>query len=131
MKSQCSLQVNNYITLFPKRNATFLKLPFLGEECRSVDFGSNFICTLLLVTICQKPYSKFPHRSCTVRGHVSTSHSCNFTKLDASSEIERCLSFWEECMSENVGVTQPYHEFTWQQYGKDPIQKLLMVVSQF
>ncbi len=69
-----------------------------------MNVGPNFICTFLLVTICQKPHSKIPHRSRTVRGHLSTSHSCNFTKLDASSEIERCLSFWEECMSENLGL---------------------------
>ena len=38
-------------TLFPNRNATFLKLPFLGEDCRSVNFRPNVISTMLLVTI--------------------------------------------------------------------------------
>ena len=67
-----------------------------------MNFGPHFICTLLLVTICQKPHSQIPYHSRTVRGDLSTSHSCNFTKLDASSKTERCLSFWEECMSENL-----------------------------
>ncbi len=41
-------------TLFPKRNATFLKLPFYEEECRSLNFRPNVISTMQLITIfCQ------------------------------------------------------------------------------
>ncbi len=52
----------------------------------------------------KKPNSKIPHHSRTVRGHLRTSHSFNFTKLDGPSKIERCISFGEECMSENLGL---------------------------
>ncbi len=67
-------------------------------------FGPNVIFTMLLVPICQRPHSKIPHHSRTVIRHLSTSHCQNFTKLDASSKFESCLSFWEECMSENLGL---------------------------
>ncbi len=82
---------------------TFLRLPFLGEECRSVNFGPNIISTMLLVTIWQKPHSK-THRSHTVIRHLSTSHHSNFTKLDSSSKFVSCLAFWEKCISVNLGL---------------------------
>ncbi len=87
----------------------------LGEECRSVNFGPNLICTLLLATICQKPHSKIPHHSCTVMRHLSTSHCWNFTKLDASSKFESCLSFLGGVYVGKSGVIQHFHEFSWQQ----------------
>ena len=54
--------------------------------------------------MCQKPHSKIPHRSNTVIRHLSASHPRNFTKLDASRQIESCLSVLEESMSENLGL---------------------------
>ena len=33
--------------------------------CRSVNFGPNVIFILLLITICQEPHSKVPHRPLT------------------------------------------------------------------
>ncbi len=66
----------NGIHSSPKETQLFWSCLSFGEECRSVNFGPNFICTLLLVTICPKTHSKIPHRYRTVRGHLSTSHSC-------------------------------------------------------
>ncbi len=87
----------------PKETQLFWSCLSFEEECMSVNFEPNVISIMLPVTICQKPHSKIPHHSRTVRGHLSTSHCWNFTKLVASSKLERCLSFWEECMSENLG----------------------------
>ncbi len=88
----------------PKETQLFWSCLSFEEECMSVNFEPNVISIMLPVTICQKPHSKIPHHSRTVRGHLSTSHCWNFTKLVASSKLERCLSFWEECMSENLGL---------------------------
>ncbi len=65
----------------PKEMQLFWSCLSFGEECRSVNFGPNINCTLLLVTIRQKPHSKIPHHSRTVGGHLSTSYTCNFTTL--------------------------------------------------
>ncbi len=39
---------SKYTCTFPPKNTTFLKMPFLGEECRSVNFRPNDISTMLL-----------------------------------------------------------------------------------
>ncbi len=50
----------------PKETQLFWSCLSFGEECRSVNFGPNFICILFLVTNCQKPHSKIPQCSRTV-----------------------------------------------------------------
>ncbi len=57
---------------------------------------------MLLVTICKKPHTKIPYRYRTVIRHLRASHRWNFTNLDASRQFESCLSFLEECMSQNL-----------------------------
>ena len=88
----------------PKETQLFWSCPSFGEECRSVNLGPNVISEMLLITICRKPHLKIPHRSRTVIKHLSASHHWNFTRLDASRQFESCLSFLEECMSENLGL---------------------------
>ncbi len=99
--------MNTSIYTIPQKKLFWSSLSF-GEECRSVTFVPNHIFTMFLVPICQKPNSKISHHSCTVARHLSTRHRWNFTKLDASYKFESCLSFYEECMSENL------HKFSWQ-----------------
>ncbi len=111
----------------PKETQLFWSCLSFWEECRSMKFWPKINCTILLIPICKKPHSKIPHRSHTVIRHQSASHCSNFTKLNASSKFKSCLSFWEECMKS--GVIQHFHNITWQQYAKDPIQKLLIVIS--
>ena len=77
-----------------------------GEESRSVNIGPNVIFTMLLVPICRKPIPKLK-------------------KLDASNKLESCLSFFG-----GKSVCQHFHDFSWLQYAKDPIQRLLIIISQ-
>ena len=88
----------NYVGHFVK--AMHWKKYTLPQKKRNFSKVPNAIFTMLLVPILQKHHSKIPHSSHTVIRHLSSSHRCNFTKLDASSKFESCLSFGEECMLE-------------------------------
>ncbi len=70
---------------FPKKKLNFSEVAFLlgrSVQCRSVNFGSDFICTLLLVTIWQKPHSKIPH--CVNNISVTIFIFCNTSTIYVS-----------------------------------------------
>ena len=58
---------------------------------------------MLLVTICQRPYSKILHGSCTTIRCLSTNRHRKIIKLGTSSKLGSCISFWEKCISLNRG----------------------------